>query len=219
MSHDSEFVFRISAIQHDTRFACVLNGIAHLLSQHRLHHIYIAEGIQSLARRLHPGFKAEQQQDAAEFTDFLFSVLDVCVRVASGPDLPVGQLCYAALQQVECSCIGKVTTQPTTTTSLLKNNPDSTRKSTQDLGEDLIMIPEFSNRASRRTQLLESRATPSITRPTFDVYSGMMLKLYLCKSAEDPTKIRSRGVDEVEQGTVVIYISQVTPSSSSTGPD
>lgn len=63
-----------------------------------------ADGIQDLARRLHPGFKADQQQDAAEFADFLSAVLDVCVRLASGPNLPVGQISYPTLRQVQCEC-------------------------------------------------------------------------------------------------------------------
>lgn len=63
-----------------------------------------ADGIQDLARRLKPDFKADQQQDAAQFADFLFATLNVCVRIASGRNLPAGQIFYRALQRVQCEC-------------------------------------------------------------------------------------------------------------------
>lgn len=75
-----------------------------LMVRDLLHVCEAADGIQDLARRLHPGFKADQQQDAAEFADFLSAVLDVCVRLVSEPNIPVGQILYPALRQVQCEC-------------------------------------------------------------------------------------------------------------------
>ena len=63
-----------------------------------------ADGIQDLARRLNPDFKAGRQKDAAEFADFLFTALDACVWIASDPNPPVGQTFFRTLQQVQCEC-------------------------------------------------------------------------------------------------------------------
>ena len=63
-----------------------------------------ADNVQSLATRLHPGFKVDEQQDAAEFMDFLFAVLDVCRQMTSAPNMPLSYISYNILQQVQCSC-------------------------------------------------------------------------------------------------------------------
>ena len=44
--------------------------------------------------------KADEQQDAAEYADFLVALLDVCIRVASGPDVLVGQAADTTLGKI-----------------------------------------------------------------------------------------------------------------------